>query len=90
MILITNHYIGYGSSGRAADGSKLAEYPLSFVLLKFQKNDAGDWKGVGRLFVGAKVRFDSGGKKFVIDEFPTRSRLSQRREDQVTRSPSPE
>ena len=71
VILITDRYIGYGSNSQGADGSKLAQYPLSFVLLKFQKDDAGDWKGIGRIFVGAKVRFDNTEKKFVIDEFPT-------------------
>lgn len=72
VILITDTYIGFGSNAQAADGSKLAEYPLSFVLLKFHKGDDGEWqKGVGRLFVGAKVRFDHVGNKFTIDEFPT-------------------
>ena len=70
VILITDRYIGYGSNAQGADGSKLSEYPLSFVLLKFQKDDDGDWKGIGRMFVGAKVKFDSSKKKFVIDEFP--------------------
>ncbi len=70
IILITNQYIGYGSNAQGADGSKLAQYPLSFVLLKFQKDDNGDWKGIGRIFVGAKVKFDNTKKKFVIDEFP--------------------
>ena len=72
VILITNEYVGYGSRGQAADGAKLAQYPISFVLLKFQKGDDGEWKkGIGRMFVGAKIRFDSAGGKFVIDEFPT-------------------
>ena len=43
---------------------------MSFVLLKLQKNDDGEWTGVGRMFVGAKLRFDAAAKKFVIDEFP--------------------
>ena len=72
VILITNVYIGFGSNAQGADGAKLAEYPLSFVLLKFHKDENGGWqKGVGRLFVGAKVRFDHLGNKFTIDEFPT-------------------
>ncbi len=71
VILITNLYIGFGSKAQGADGSKLAEYPLSFILLKFHKDADGTWqKGVGRLFVGAKVRFDHIGNKFTIDEFP--------------------
>ena len=72
VIMITNTYIGFGSNAQGADGSKLAEYPRSFVLLKFHKDEDGGWqKGVGRLFVGAKVRFDHLGNKFTIDEFPT-------------------
>ena len=72
VIMITNVYIGFGSNAQGADGAKLAEYPLSFILLKFHKGDDGEWqKGVGRLFVGAKVRFDHLGNKFTIDEFPT-------------------
>ena len=72
VILITNHYIGYGPDPQAADGAKLAEYPLSFVLLRFHQDDKGGWKkGIGRMFVGAKIRFDSSGGKFVIDAFPT-------------------
>lgn len=72
VILITNVYIGFGSNAQGADGAKLAEYPLSFILLKFHKGDDGEWqKGVGRLFVGAKVRFDHIKNKFTIDEFPT-------------------
>lgn len=72
VILITNVYIGYGSNAQAADGAKLSEYPLSFILLKFHKDDNGAWqKGVGRLFVGAKVRYDHVGSKFTIDEFPS-------------------
>jgi len=72
VILITNTYIGFGSNAQGADGAKLAEYPLSFVLFKFHKDEDGGWqKGVGRLFVGAKVRFDHVGNKFTIDEFPT-------------------
>ena len=71
VILITNVYIGFGSNAQGADGAKLAEYPLSFVLLKFHKDENGAWqKGVGRLFVGAKVRYDHVGNKFTIDEFP--------------------
>jgi len=70
VILVTNHYPGYGTDPQAADGSKLAEYPVSFVLLKLQKNEDGDWTGIGRMFVGAKLRFDSSAKKFLIDEFP--------------------
>lgn len=71
IILITNVYIGFGSNAQGADGAKLAEYPLSFVLLRFKKDDSGGWgKGVGRMFVGAKVKFDQTKRKFVIDEFP--------------------
>ena len=71
LIMITNEYIGYGSKAQAANGAKLADYPLSFVLIKFQKDDNGGWKkGIGRMFVGAKIRFDRPGGKFVIDEFP--------------------
>ena len=72
VILITNLYIGFGSNAQGADGAKLAQYPLSFVLFKFHKDEDGGWqKGVGRIFVGAKVRFDHLGNKFTIDEFPT-------------------
>lgn len=70
VIMITNHYPGYGTDPQAADGSKLAEYPVSFVLLKLQKNEDDEWTGIGRMFVGAKLRFDISRKKFVIDEFP--------------------
>jgi len=70
VILVTNHYPGYGTDPQAADGSKLAEYPVSFVLLKLHKGDDGSWTGIGRMFVGAKLQFDSEARKFVIDEFP--------------------
>jgi hypothetical protein len=70
IILVTNHYPGYGNDSMAADGSKLAEYPISFVLLKLHKDDSGEWTGIGRMFVGAILRFDRVGNKFVIDEFP--------------------
>ncbi len=69
LILLTDQYIGYGGRADAADGSKLANYPLSFVLMRFKKDAKGEWKGIGRLFVGAKVRYDSVNKKFVIDAF---------------------
>ena len=70
IVLITNHYPGYGNDPQAADGAKLAEYPVSFVLLKLYKNDKDEWTGVGRMFVGARLRFDPTAGKFVIDEFP--------------------
>lgn len=70
VILITDHYIGYGEDAQAADGSKLSEYPISFVLLKFKKDDKGEWNGVGRIFVGAKIKYDPTRTKFGIDEFP--------------------
>jgi hypothetical protein len=70
IVLITNHYPGYGNDPQAADGAKLAEYPVSFVLLRLYKNDKGDMTGIGRMFVGARLRFDSAAGKFVIDEFP--------------------
>jgi len=35
LIMITNEYIGYGSRAQAKDGSKITEYPLSFILIKF-------------------------------------------------------
>ena len=71
VIMITNEYIGYGSKAQAANGAKLAEYPVSFVLLKFQKDDNGGWKkGIGRMFVGAKIKFNGPDGKFVIDQFP--------------------
>jgi hypothetical protein len=70
IILITNHYIGYGIDPLARDGAKLREYPVSFTLLKLKQDDRGQWKGIGRIFAGARVRFDSAGGKFVIDEFP--------------------
>lgn len=70
VILVTNNYIGYGNNPNARDGSKLTEYPLSFVLLKLQQNEDGEWTGVGRMFVGAKVKYDSLKGKLVIDEFP--------------------
>lgn len=71
FILITNEYIGFGSRGQAANGAKIVNFPLSFVLLKFKKDDKGVWTGAGRMFVGAKIRFDSAGGKFTIDEFPS-------------------
>jgi len=43
---------------------------VSFVLLKLYKNDKGDWTGVGRMFVGARLSFDPTAGKFIIDEFP--------------------
>lgn len=69
LILLTDQYIGFGSRADAADGSKLTDYPLSFVLIRFKKDAKGDWKGIGRLFVGAKVRYDIVNEKFAIDEF---------------------
>jgi len=71
IILITNHYIGFGSDARAADGSRLVEFPLSVVLLNLERNDDGEWAGLGRLFVGTKIRYDSGQGRFAIDEFPS-------------------
>ncbi|MEE4271812.1 MAG: hypothetical protein V2I67_09060 [Thermoanaerobaculales bacterium] len=70
IILITNQYPGYGQTPQAANGAKLANYPVSFVLLKLRENDAGETTGIGRMFVGAKLRYDIASKKFVIDEFP--------------------
>jgi len=70
ITLVTNHYIGYGKDPLAADGAKLANFPVSFVLLKLRQDDDGDWKGVGRMFVGAKLRYDSVVGNLVIDEFP--------------------
>jgi hypothetical protein len=70
IILITNHYPGYGNDSRAADGAKLTEYPVSFVLLKLHQDSDGEWTGIGRMFVGAKLRYETTGGKFVIDEFP--------------------
>ncbi len=71
IILVTNHYIGFGNDARAADGSRLVEYPLSVVLLSLEKNDTGEWAGLGRLFVGTKIRYDRSQSRFVIDEFPS-------------------
>jgi hypothetical protein len=70
ITLVTNHFIGYSQDPRAADGSKLKDYPISLVMLKLERSDNGEWKGVGRVFVGAKIRFDAANRKFVIDEFP--------------------
>lgn len=70
LILITNHYPGYGDDARAADGAKLSEYPVSFVLLKLHQGSDGEWTGIGRMFVGAKLRYETASGKFVIDEFP--------------------
>ncbi|MCU0305422.1 MAG: hypothetical protein MUC56_15320 [Thermoanaerobaculales bacterium] len=70
ITLVTNNYIGYGNDPQAADGAKLANFPISFVLLKLRQDDDGKWRGVGRLFVGAKLRYDVGVSNFVIDEFP--------------------
>ena len=55
IVLITNHYPGYGTDPQAADGAKLAEYPVSFVLLKIRQDEDGEWTGIGRMFVGAKL-----------------------------------
>ncbi len=71
FILITDQYIGFGGRGDAANGSKLADYPLSFVLLKFKKDDKGVWTGVGRMFVGARIKYDSVGGEFTVDAFPS-------------------
>jgi hypothetical protein len=70
VVLITNHYPGYGNDPQAADGAKLAEYPVSFILLKLHRGDDGEWTGIGRMFVGARIRYDAPNGKFVIDEFP--------------------
>lgn len=70
VILVTNNFIGYGSNPLARDGARLSEYPISFVLLKLQQDESGEWTGVGRMFVGAKVRYDAVKAKMVIDEFP--------------------
>jgi hypothetical protein len=70
IVLITNHYPGYGNDPQAADGAKLAEYPVSFILLKLHRDDDGEWTGIGRMFVGARIRYDAPNGKFVIDEFP--------------------
>jgi hypothetical protein len=71
IILITNHYIGFGQDARAADGAKLTGFPLSLIMLTLEKDDDGDWKGYGRLFVGTRIRFDSTRGKFIVDEFPS-------------------
>lgn len=71
IVLLTDRYIGYGPDAQAADGARLAEYPLSVVLLKLERGDKGEWEGLGRLFVGTKVRFDGAEGRFVIDEFPS-------------------
>lgn len=70
LILITNHYPGYSNDSRAADGAKLTNYPVSFVLLKLHQDADGEWTGIGRMFVGAKLRYETTSGKFVIDEFP--------------------
>ena len=70
FILITNHYPGYANDSRAADGAKLTNYPVSFVLLKLHQDADGEWTGIGRMFVGAKLRYETTSGKFVIDEFP--------------------
>jgi len=69
FVLATDEYIGFGARAEAANGAKLADYPLSFVLLKFTKDDKGNWKGVGRLFVGARLKYDHTADKLVIDAF---------------------
>ena len=43
---------------------------MSFVLLKLHKDADGEWTGIGRMFVGAKLRYETTRGKFVIDEFP--------------------
>ena len=68
--LVSPNYIGYGRDPEAADGAKLSQYPVSFVLIKLHKDDDGGWKGVGRMFVGAKLRFNAVEDRFEIDEFP--------------------
>lgn len=70
ITLLTNHFIGFGPDAQARDGSKLKEYPLSVVMLTLEKDDKGEWKGSGRIFVGTKIRFDSVAGKFIVDEFP--------------------
>ena len=70
IILVSNHYPGYASDSRAADGAKLTGYPVSFILLKLHSDDDGKWTGVGRMFVGSRLRYDTVDGKFVIDEFP--------------------
>lgn len=70
VILVTNHYIGYGTDPQAADGAKLAEYPLSVVILDFEKDDRGEWIGDGRMIVGTKIRFDTERGRFRVDAFP--------------------
>jgi len=70
VILVTNHYIGFGTDPQAADGAKLAEYPLSVVILSFEKDDHGEWIGDGRMVVGTKIRFDAERGRFRVDAFP--------------------
>jgi hypothetical protein len=71
LVLLTDQYIGYGPGSRAADGSRLTEYPLSVVLVRLERDDDGEWTGVGRLFVGAKIRYEGSKGRFVVDEFPS-------------------
>jgi len=69
FILATDQYIGFGARAEAANAAKLADFPLSFVLVRVSKNDKGEWKGVGRLFVGARLKYDNSADKLVIDAF---------------------
>jgi hypothetical protein len=70
IVLVTNHYPGYGLDPLARDAAKLAEFPVSFILLKLKKNDDGEWTGVGRMFVGARLTYNRLENKLMIDEFP--------------------
>lgn len=71
FILVTDQYIGFGARAEAANAARLADFPMSFVLLRLKKDDKGAWKGVGRLFVGARLKYDSVAEKLVIDAFST-------------------
>jgi hypothetical protein len=71
IILVTDQYIGFGARAEAANGAKLADFPMSFVLIRLKKEADGEWKGVGRLFVGARLKYDSVADKLVIDSFFT-------------------
>jgi hypothetical protein len=69
IILVTHRYIGYGSTPEAADGSKIFEYPISVIIMKFAKDDKGEWQGAGTMDVGSKIRFSDVKGRFVVDSF---------------------
>jgi hypothetical protein len=78
IILVTHRFIGYGSDPQAADGSKIFEYPISVVIMKFAKDDKGEWQGAGTMDVGSKIRYSEVKGRFIVDSFSPQPFLLKR------------